>query len=56
MFLKPWVIVSQKNYAIIERLGKFNRVLQPGLNFKIPFIESVAYECSLKEVIYEISN
>lgn len=37
--LSPLVTVAQKNTAIIERLGKFNRVVQPGLSFKIPFLD-----------------
>ena len=34
--------VQQQSSAIIERFGKFLRVAGPGLNFKIPFIDSVA--------------
>jgi regulator of protease activity HflC (stomatin/prohibitin superfamily) len=52
--LAPWVLVAQKNTAVMERLGRFSRVLEPGLNFKIPFIDTVAYRHSLKEQIYEI--
>lgn len=35
------VIVEQQTVVIIERFGKFNRILKPGLNFKIPFIETI---------------
>lgn len=35
-------VVRQQTEVIIERLGKFNRILGPGLQFKIPFIERVA--------------
>lgn len=34
---------------MIERFGKFSRVAKPGLNFAIPFVESIAYRRSLKE-------
>lgn len=34
-------VVEQQTVALVERFGKFNRVLQPGLNFIIPFIEHV---------------
>tara|TARA_Y100000996_G_scaffold403116_1_gene375753 strand:- start:29 stop:850 length:822 start_codon:yes stop_codon:yes gene_type:complete len=34
--------------GIIERLGKFSRVLGPGLNFKIPIIERVAGKESIR--------
>lgn len=41
--------VPQQEAWIIERLGKFNRVLEPGLNFIIPFLDAVAYKHTLKE-------
>ncbi len=34
-------IVQQQSVMIVERLGKFNRVLYPGINLIIPFIDSV---------------
>jgi len=54
--MMPYVLVAQKNIAIIERLGKFNRLLEPGFNFKIPFLEQIAYTHSLKEEVYDISD
>ena len=37
-------------YAIVLQFGKpVREVKEPGLNFKIPFIEEVAYHHSLKE-------
>ncbi len=33
--------VSQSTIKIVERLGKFNRILQPGINFVIPFIDQI---------------
>jgi len=42
------VIVPQQNMVIIERLGKYNRILGPGLNFKIPIIERVAGKESIR--------
>lgn len=42
--------------AVLERFGKFNRILEPGLQFKIPFIDQVAYNHSLKEEAHEISD
>ncbi len=43
-------VVPQQNAWIVERLGKFHQVLDPGLNVIIPFIDRVAYRHSLKEV------
>ena len=41
-------IVKQQTIAIIERFGKFNRVANPGLNFRIPLIESIRCRLSLR--------
>ena len=38
-FLSGFKIVNQAQVMIIERLGRFNRVLHPGLQFIIPFID-----------------
>ena len=43
-------VVPQQNAWIVERLGKFHQVLEPGLNVIIPFVDRVAYRHSLKEV------
>ncbi len=43
-------VVPQQNAWVVERLGKFHTVLNPGLNFIIPFVDRVAYRHSLKEV------
>lgn len=34
-------IVPQQRVGVVERLGKFNRLLTPGLNIVIPFIDQV---------------
>jgi regulator of protease activity HflC (stomatin/prohibitin superfamily) len=36
-------IVHTKQAAVVERLGKFNRIAGPGLNFKTPIIEKKVY-------------
>jgi regulator of protease activity HflC (stomatin/prohibitin superfamily) len=41
---------------IVERFGKFVRVLNPGLSFKIPIIETIAYHHSLKESVIDVNN
>ncbi len=43
-----WVIVRQQSAAIIQRLGKFQRIAFAGFSFKIPFIDQVAGRVSLK--------
>ena len=40
--------VQQGNIAIVTIFGKFRRVLRPGLNFKIPFIERIFKKISIQ--------
>jgi regulator of protease activity HflC (stomatin/prohibitin superfamily) len=46
--------VPQQQAWIVESLGKFDRQLEPGLNFLIPFYQKVAYRHSLKETAVEV--
>ena len=48
--MKAVKVVPQQNAWVMERLGRFHAVLQPGLNIVIPFIDRIAYRHSLKEV------
>ena len=41
-------IIPQQQMGVVERLGKFNRVIGPGLNFVIPIIEVVAGRESIR--------
>ncbi|MDY6010576.1 MAG: stomatin-like protein [Duodenibacillus sp.] len=43
-------VVPQQTAWVVERLGKFHAVLNPGLNIIVPCIDRVAYKHSLKEV------
>lgn len=40
--------VQQGTVAVITVFGKYRRVMRPGLNFKIPFIERVAKKISIQ--------
>jgi regulator of protease activity HflC (stomatin/prohibitin superfamily) len=40
--------VKQQTAAVIERLGKFQSIRHPGLQFKVPFIDRIAGKVSLK--------
>lgn len=42
------VIVQQGNVAVITVFGKYSRIMTPGLNFKIPFIEYVFRSISIQ--------
>jgi regulator of protease activity HflC (stomatin/prohibitin superfamily) len=49
-------IVPQQNAWVVERLGKFFRVLEPGLNLIVPFFDRVAYKHSLKEYPLDVAE
>jgi len=49
-------IVPQQHAWVVERLGKYDRTLTPGLKFVVPFIERVAYRHSLKEVPLDVPS
>jgi regulator of protease activity HflC (stomatin/prohibitin superfamily) len=49
-------IVPQQNAWVVERLGKYDRTLTPGLSFVLPFIDRVAYKHSLKEVPLDVPS
>ena len=44
-------IVPQQNAWVIERFGKYNRTLEPGLNTVVPFMDRVAYRHRLTELL-----
>jgi len=48
--------VPQQTAWVVERMGKFKRVLEPGLAVLIPFLDRIAYVKSLKEVAIEIPS
>ena len=48
--------MPQQNAWVVERLGKYDRTLTPGLKFVVPFIERVAYKHSLKEVPLDVPS
>ena len=49
-------IVPQQHAWVVERLGKYDRTLTPGLKFVVPFVEQVAYKHSLKEVPLDVPS
>ncbi|KKK20650.1 hypothetical protein P175DRAFT_0433502 [Aspergillus ochraceoroseus IBT 24754] len=48
--------VPQQTAWIVERMGKFHRILEPGLAIMVPFIDRIAYVKSLKESAIEIPS
>ncbi|WP_318493320.1 SPFH domain-containing protein [Photobacterium leiognathi] len=48
-------VSSQEEY-LIERLGKYSRTCKAGLNFKLPFIETIVAKVSMKEVARDVER
>ena len=53
---KTATVVPQQSAYVIERLGKFSRVLKAGFHILIPFLERVAYKHTLKEQAIDIDE
>jgi regulator of protease activity HflC (stomatin/prohibitin superfamily) len=49
-------VVPQQNAWVVERLGRYHGTLTPGLNILVPFIDSVAYRHSLKEIPLDVPS
>jgi hypothetical protein len=47
-------VVPQQRAWVLERLGRFHSVLQPGLNFVVPFLDRVAYKHDLREIPLDV--
>ncbi len=54
--LRSIKIVPQQHAWVVEKLGKYDRTLAPGLAFVLPFVERVAYKHSLKEVPLDVPS
>tara|TARA_B100001093_G_scaffold520376_2_gene615248 strand:+ start:229 stop:1137 length:909 start_codon:yes stop_codon:yes gene_type:complete len=48
LILKSVMIIPERQSWVIQRLGKFNRISQPGFKLKIPILESVASKENLR--------
>jgi len=49
-------IVPQGQKYVVQRLGKYNNTMDPGLNFLIPFVDSVAHKVTTKEIVLDIPS
>ncbi|MFA5548741.1 MAG: SPFH domain-containing protein [Porticoccaceae bacterium] len=54
--LKGVRVVPQGSKWVVQRLGKYDRTLPPGLNFTIPYIETVAYKVTTKDIVLDIPS
>ena len=48
--------VPQQQAWVVERFGKFHRILEPGLAILAPVIDQIRYVKTLKEVAIEIPS
>ncbi len=49
-------IVPQGYKWIVQRLGKYNQTLEPGLTLIIPFIDTVSYKVTTKDIVLDIPS
>ncbi|MBE9209416.1 SPFH/Band 7/PHB domain protein [Nostoc sp. LEGE 06077] len=47
-------IISQGNEALVERVGSYNKKLEPGLNFVVPFLDKIVYQQTIREKVLDI--
>ncbi|CAF1517630.1 unnamed protein product [Rotaria sp. Silwood1] len=50
------LFVPQQEAWVVERMGKFYKTLNPGLNFLLPILDNIRYVQSLKEIAIEIPS
>ncbi|MDR1062478.1 MAG: SPFH/Band 7/PHB domain protein [Azoarcus sp.] len=49
-------LVPQGEEWVVERLGKYQCTLRPGLNFLIPYLDRVAYKLITKDLILDVQE
>lgn len=47
-------VVNQGNEVLVERLGSYNKKLEPGLNFVVPFLDKIVYQQTIREKVLDI--
>jgi regulator of protease activity HflC (stomatin/prohibitin superfamily) len=52
--IKAVRVVPQQRAWVVERVGRFHGVLQPGLNFVVPFVDRIAYKHDLREIPLDV--
>jgi regulator of protease activity HflC (stomatin/prohibitin superfamily) len=54
-FLGCFVTIQQGNVGVITMFGKYRRIIRPGLNFKLPFLENIYKKISIQNRSVELS-
>ncbi|BAY61461.1 band 7 protein [Calothrix brevissima NIES-22] len=47
-------VINQGDEALVERLGSYNKKLEPGLNVVTPFIDKIVYKQTIREKVLDI--
>lgn len=56
ILFKMIIVVPERENVIVERLGKFHRLLKPGIYFLIPFFDRAAYVQEIREQVIDIPS
>jgi len=54
LVVKTAVVVPMREAFVVERLGRFRGVLEPGFHIVIPFIDRIAYRQELREQVFDV--
>ncbi|MDG1819851.1 MAG: paraslipin [Porticoccaceae bacterium] len=54
--LKGIRLVPQGSKWVVQRLGKYHTSLKPGLNIIVPYIDSVSYKVTTKDIVLDIPS
>lgn len=49
-------IVPQGTKHVVQRLGKYHKTLSPGLNIIVPYMDTVAYKVTTKDIVLDIPS
>ena len=49
-------IVPHGSKWVVQRLGKYQTTLNPGLNIIVPYVDSVAYKVTTKDIVLDIPS
>ena len=47
-------IVPQSEQWMLERFGRFSRILEPGIHFVIPYVDKIGFRISMREQVLDI--
>ncbi|AFY99661.1 SPFH domain-containing protein [Calothrix sp. PCC 6303] len=47
-------VINQGDEALVERLGSYNKKLEPGLSVIIPFLDRIVYKQTIREKVLDI--